>query len=184
MQIRFVMLVIVALALGGALARGQANEPITRAWLRGGPWSARLKVVAGNELTAIALVGGGLLLLGQFRRQEPTPLWGLGRWVWSISGLFAAFNLSTTVLVLLVTEYRRVGVCPPREILLRVLHSTCTSQFLSEFAWAIVAIALTRRLSGIQQSRNLDMWESSGIVFGILVVASTVLVKLLQALSF
>ncbi len=182
LHIRFMMTAILAFALGATLARGQAAEPITRAWLRGGPWSARIKIVAGNELTAIALVGGVLLLTQRFLGTRPISTWGIGRWIWSVSALFALLNLSSTMLVLLLTEYRRSGVCPAREIQIRMMHATCTHQFLDQFVWAVPALAFTRKIAGIVGNDELDVWEFSGRLFGVLIVVASLTVKMLQAL--
>ena len=121
------------------------------------------------------------MVLQTLRGRGAGSNWGVGRWIWSVSALFVVFNLSSTLLVLVTTEYRRIGICPPREIQLRVMHAVCTQQFLNEFAWAIPAIALTRRWSGIERVGMVDLYEYSGRLFGALVVISSLSIKLLQA---
>lgn len=173
------MELILAIALAIALVRGQAQEPIMRAWMRGGPTSLWIRVGGGNALTAFALVGAACLAWESARRRGPAR-WGPGRLIWSATGIYAAINVAAVVISLLATEFRRRGTCPTVMILTRVVRSTCTDQFLHEFPWALLAVGLTTRLSGWPAVEGSDPREFAGRQFAGLILAVSVTYRLAE----
>jgi hypothetical protein len=85
-RLAYLLELVVAVAVAAALSRDQFAEPRTRAHLAVAPASEWVRLLGGAILTGLAISGGVGLAFEAARGRRPST-WGLGRWIWSITGV-------------------------------------------------------------------------------------------------
>ncbi|HEY2159318.1 MAG TPA: hypothetical protein VGH33_27070 [Isosphaeraceae bacterium] len=178
-RLGYVMELVVAAAICFAVvrwARPRAYWEYSYTPARCSDW---VRWVGGSLLTGLALSGSAGLIVETIRGRRPST-WGLGRWIWSIAGLFMVFcgvQESVEVVVSLArgqTSLRVIGAGP---LLLRIaIH-----QFFGGFAWAIAAVCATAMIARTPRDPEPDAREWAGRLFASLAVALNIAEPLLRA---
>jgi hypothetical protein len=178
-RVGYVMELVVAAAVCFAVVRSQmapgshfAGSTRSSGWVR---------LVGGSLLTGLALAGGLGLAAEAARRRRPAT-WGLGRWVWSISGLFVVFYGLWGIAVALVNRWTYGGGSASFvDLALNVLVWGAIGQFFGGFAWAIAGFCTTAMIVGSLRDPDPDAREWAGRLFASLAVAVDIAEVLLRS---
>ena len=111
--------------------------------------SGYIRLNGGAILTGLALAGGVGLAVETSRGRRPSS-WGLGRWIWSIAGVYVIFSVASQLAALTINRLVRENRLPPLGVAVRgVLERAAIYEFFGGFAWAIAAVCVTSMLAGM-----------------------------------
>jgi hypothetical protein len=182
-RLAYILELVVAVAISAALSRDQLAEPRTRAHLAVAPPSEWVRLAGGAILTGLAISGGVGLALESARGRRPSS-WGLGRWIWSIAGVYVALNLATALVFAAATQFRQHRTLVRGEVLLRVTRYYVASSMLTDSAvWFLTAVCATAMFAGSPRDPEPDAREWLGRVFASVCVATLIAMRTLQAMG-
>jgi hypothetical protein len=184
MRIRlgYLLEMVVALAVGLALARW-SSESVMGA----GKWTAnmlltRLRYAVEPALSGVALVGFAGVAVEVFRKRTP-KVWGVGRWIWSLSGLLILIDLGLQLSFETVLIWRSKGRLPSSDQIQRVMRGLLSSHFFSQGAWFLLGVCVTAWAAGQLRDPDPDAREWTGRVFLAILVAWAVACRTLIVMA-
>jgi hypothetical protein len=183
-RLGYVMELVVAAAVCFAVVRSQLSttSPLAHRFampipLRASEW---IKLVGGSSLTGMALASGVGLVVETICGRRPAS-WGLGRWIWSIAGLFSIFYSADLFAQVAIGHLAPGGALSLVPVAPTLLGRAAIYQFFSGFAWAIAAVCTTAMLAGSPRDPEPDTREWAGRLFASLAIALNIAEPLLRA---
>jgi hypothetical protein len=159
-----------------SLSSGGFLSFLSDAQVRSSDW---VRLVGGPLLSGLALSGGVGLIVETARGRSPST-WGLGRWIWSISGLYLVLNTAQIAVSAAVARLAHgmewLGFARSSLFERIVIH-----EFFGGFAWAIAAVCTTAMIARSPRDPEPDAREWAGRVFASLAVALNIAEPLLRA---
>ncbi len=181
MRLGYVLELVATAAICLAVVRSQMTASMVNSATPAPGSSGWIRLGGGSLLTGLALAGGGGLVVETIRGRRPAT-WGLGRWIWSIAGVFAALSVASQLAALALNRAVRKDRLPPLGGAVQgVLERTAIYQFFGGFGWAIAAVCATAMLARIPRDPEPDAREWAGRLFASLAIALDIAEPLLRA---
>ncbi len=181
MRLGYVLELVATAAVCFAVVRSQMTTSSVNSPSLAPGSSGWIRLVGGSLLTGLALAGGVGLVVETVRGRRPST-WGLGRWIWSIAGVFVIFSVASSLAALAVNRFVRKDRLPPLSLAVQgVLERTAIYQFFGGVGWAIAAVCATAMLAGSPCDPEPDAREWAGRLFASLIVALNIAEVLLRA---
>jgi hypothetical protein len=182
-RLAYLLELVVAVAVSASLSRDLLSEPRTRAILAVAPASEWVRLLGGAILTGLAISGGVGLAIESVRGRRPSS-WGLGRWIWSISGIYVALSLAIGLVFAVATYFRQHRKLVSNEVLHRVTRFHVSSSLLTDSAvWFLTALCATAMFAGSPRDPEPDAREWLGRVFASVCIATMIALRTLQAIG-
>ena len=179
MKLSYVIESIVIVAFGLGFARWHIQDPVYSPGYAQLIWALWLKE-AGNGFFAGAAIAGFLgLLIEVASRRSPRP-WGLGRWAWSVVGLFLlSRHALNTIDVAKLYWSRGYTMASFVEQLLPEARVNLCVWLLDTAPYILIAVGATRLVSGPNAAHG-DGREWAGRIFAVLIVVTSAVVNFLS----
>ncbi len=161
---------VVALAVGLATFRACFAVPsMMRAWERlEGGWQ-HLGYAIGPTLFGVAIFEGLVLAVERVRGRGPRP-WGIGRWIWSMTVIYATLKLAYDFAIFIITTARATKTMQASDNPVSYFSYSVVTTIDTDFACLLAAFLVTARLAGSPAAPSPDGREWSGRVFAAIVV--------------
>jgi len=183
LRLGYALELVVVLAVGMSLSRWTAGFPDSARFFATADMGRQVQFLAEPFLVGGALAGGLGLLIESLRRRSP-PIWGLGRRTWSVAALLvllSALSLMGTQSAVLWRNGNRTALS------VRTVHYWLRNSYISTFypaaGWVMAATLVTSFFSGDSAGRARDAREWAGLTLLWLIVAETVVFRILAVLS-
>jgi hypothetical protein len=170
MRIRlgYALELVLVLAVGMALARWSAHSMVAAGYYRSGV-VRQFQLFAEPFLAGAALAGGLGTWLEAARRRSP-PIWGIGRWSWSVTALTVLLYSAVESTVQMAVRWKKFGHPDVKAALGQVQGQCILTMFYPQTCWVLAAAWLTSRICGQPRDLAPDAREWAGRVFLALVV--------------
>jgi hypothetical protein len=178
----YVVELVVALAAGLALARWTCSG-VTGLGFRSATLVLNtVRYTVEPTLCGLALVGCAGLAVELARKRSP-KIWGLGRWVWAVSGGLILMELAVQLGFESILLWKRGGYTALSSQLSRLARGLLSSHFFSQGAWFLLCICVIAWLAGQLKDPGPDAREWSGRAFLAILVAWAISCRILMVLA-
>ena len=160
----YVLELVLALAVGLALARWSSAGVMGWGVRRPAMLLSALRYTVEPALSGIALVGCAGVAFELIRKRSP-KIWGVGRWIWSLSGFLILIDLTLQLSSETILIWRHRGHPPNAEELAREVRALLSSHFFSQGSWFLLGVCLTAWMAGQLRDPHPDAREWTGRVF-------------------
>ncbi len=182
MKLSFVLESIAVVSVGLGLARWHIQDPVYAEGYADSGGAEWLRQVGDGFFAGVAVAGFLGLMVEVAARRSPRP-WGLGRWAWSVVGLFVVSRHALGVVFDAIVHWYMGMMKEFAADLLPRLRANLCHWLLAIAPYLIIAVWTTRWVSGPKAGRA-DGREWAGRIFGILIIVTMVVIDCLATAGF